>query len=253
MTADQLIDQAYRICGANLAAGRRFGDTTSQKVEALAVLNNLMGTYRIMAGTWYEIQTNVHTLTPLLNPHSIGTGGNFNQDRPVKIIEAYLRYTPAAQPVDLKMIQLTVEQYAEISIKTVNSQLPQWFYYDAAYSSNTNPLGNVYLWMIPNAAYQIVLYTPKILTEPAALSTDLLLPPGYPRMLAYNLAVEMVPLFRKRYNDPRADQAMYRGAQESLYWVKVNNARPLDMQSDLATLNYTGGVWDFRTGDYRFN
>lgn len=250
-TADTIINSAFRIAGVDLAPGRNFATSTSQKIEALEVFNNFLGTFRLPSMNWFEVQSNVHTLIPGHNPHTIGTGGDFNQPRPVQILGASLRYLQSTPDIDLDLIQLTWAQYKQISIKAIESQLPQYFYYDAAFSSATDPKGNVYLWMVPSQANEIVIYTPEILTEPATLATVMLLPPGYQRMLNYNLAVEFAALYRKRFNDPRADAVMYQQAKESLYWVKVNNAIPLDMQSDAATWG-PEAMWDFRTGLYRF-
>lgn len=251
MTPTAIIDAALRIAGVDLAPGRNFSDTTSNKIEGLRVLASLMGTYRLQSGQWWEITTNVHTLTPNLNPHTIGTGGDFNQARPTQIVVAYLRYVPSTPDVDIKLTILTVQQYASVAAKAITSQIPQYLFYDDHYSSNTDPKGNVYLWPVPSQANQIVLYTPQIMTNPATLTTDLLLPPGYQRMLEYNMAVEFAALYRKRFNDPRADAVMFQMAKESLYWVKVNNAKPLDFQSDLAAQTPYGGIWDWNLGDWR--
>lgn len=253
-TASAIIDRAMRIARVNAAPGRSFQNPTSQKVEALTVLNDLLGTYRLMSMVWYEITTNVHTLVVGLNPHPIGSGAALDQPRPVQILQAYLRYLPSSPDTDTRLIQLTVQQYASIAAKDIESQIPQYFYYDCAMrttGSLTADRGNVYLWPIPSQANEIVIYTPVILTEPASLTTDMILPPGYGRMLSYNLAVELIPLYPKRINDPRADAAMVQNARESLYWVKVNNARPLDIQSDLAAvIPNRGGIWNYITGDY---
>lgn len=250
-TASHIIQRAMRIAGVNLVAGRSFADSTSQMTEALDVLNALLGTLRLQSLTWYSTDIVVKTLTPGLNPHTVGVGGDLDTPRPVQIIEMYLRYLPSSPDVDLKLIQLTMQQYAEISAKPIESQIPQYAFYNPTYDSHTDPKGALYLWMVPNQANDIVLYVPVVLTEPATLSTQLLLPPGYPRMLEYNLAVEFAALYRKRFNDARADAAMVQAAKESLYWVKVNNAKPLDIQSDPSTWG-APGFWLWQTGNYRW-
>ncbi len=249
MIASQIIQNAYRRAGILLAAGRT--ESTSQSNEGLYVLNSLLETLRLQSMTWYEVVTSVTALTPGLNPHTVGIGGDIPIERPVKILQAYLRYTASTPYTDTIIRELTYEQYAQIPAKDIQSQIPLYYWYNPRFDSVTDPKGQLYLYMVPSQAYPIVLYCPVILTQPASLSTTLLLPPGYQRMLEYNLAKEFIPLFRKRLNTPAADALVMNQATESLYWCKVNNAIPMDVQSDWPALG-NQGIFDWRTGYFRW-
>lgn len=250
MTASELIGVSLRIAGVVIEAGR--GGSTSQKNEGLITLNSMLGTWRLQNLFAYKIDTNVHTLTPNLNPHTIGTGGNLNQVRPVRIEAMWLRYLGnPSQPVDSnQLIQLTAQQYGGIAVKTVPSPIPQQFYYDYGDDAATNPKGKVYFWPIPSAANQVVIHSVNRIEDLATLATVLIFPDGYQRAMEYNLAVEFAGRFQKR--DTRGDAVMVSQATESMYYLKAQNAssRPLDMKSDPAA-TYAQGLWDWRSSDWR--
>ena len=85
--------------------------------------------------------------------NTIGNGGYYNTPRPDKIQAGYMvQLNTGSTPVSLPLFPIfSYEDYVRIAIKDLNT-LPDHFFYDGAY-----PLGNVFIWPIPNSTYQIHL------------------------------------------------------------------------------------------------
>lgn len=85
----------------------------------------------------------------------IGPGKYYNAPRPDKIQAAYFVQLTGADPSNPVSFPLrpifSWENYALVSLKEMQSW-PLYFFYDAAY-----PYGNVYIWPIPSAQYEIHL------------------------------------------------------------------------------------------------
>jgi len=83
------------------------------------------------------------------------------------------------------------EDYARIQVKGLVS-LSRYVYYDAAL-----PTGALYPWPIPNATmYEIHILVKDTLTQFAALSTEINLPPEYKEALWSNLALRQRTIYR---------------------------------------------------------
>lgn len=124
-----------------------------------------------------------YTLTPSLNPHTIGPTGTFTvTQRPVSIETANLVLstpTPASRsPINI----VSAAQYADISVRGVTSDIPLALYYAADW-----PNGSIYLWPIPTAAYALELWTRTVLAGLTAAGS-VSLPPGYQEALILTVA-----------------------------------------------------------------
>lgn len=85
--------------------------------------------------------------------NTIGNGGYYNTPRPDKIQAGYMIQLNTGQnAVSLPLRPIfSYEDYSLIAIKNLSS-LPDHFFYDGAY-----PLGNVFIWPVPNSNYEIHL------------------------------------------------------------------------------------------------
>ncbi len=86
---------------------------------------------------------------------------------------------------DNPLTQNNARQYSSIQNKSQTGDA-DLFYYD-----NNYPLGNIFLWPIPDSSYTLTLYSKKELTQFTALTTDVDLALGMKRMLVYNFALEI--------------------------------------------------------------
>ena len=116
--------------------------------------------------------------------YSVGTGGDFNITRPVKLESAFFRMnknTPL--PVDYPLEVLRAqEDYNRISIKNLNA-FPQYAYYNTGF-----PLGELYIWPVPNNQYEIFISVMVQLEAFQTINDQIVLPPEYLDALHWNLA-----------------------------------------------------------------
>jgi len=112
--------------------------------------------------------------------YTIGSGGNFNTVRPIKIVSAYVR----DGNIDYSLEIASDENYATIPLKTVGA-IPAFLNYTNAY-----PLATIKLYPAPTGVYTLFLLSEKQLST-FTLSQTVDLAPGWRRMLIHNLALEL--------------------------------------------------------------
>lgn len=160
--------------------------TSAESNNGLNALNGLIETLNTESLIIYNIQPEVFPFIPGKLSYTIGTGGDFDTERPVKIEKAYSR---SSQNVDLGMSIIDYDVYADISSKEITSSIPVYLYDDGNF-----PLKNLFFWPIPSdESYSVVLWMWKALANLPNLITELVLPPGYQRMLEWNLTLELGP------------------------------------------------------------
>lgn len=171
--------------------------------------------------------------------YTVGTGGDFSIARPAKLEFAYLRLnqnTPL--PVDYPLQVLRArEDYDRISIKQLNA-FPQIAFYDAGF-----PLGNLFIWPIPNNQYEIHITVFQQLQSFANLSDTIALPEEYKAALMWNLALELYPFYGIQPN-PVVQQK----ATDALKVIEQANAQIPLLQMP-AALRGRGGAYNI-FGDY---
>lgn len=121
--------------------------------------------------------------------YTIGTGGNWNTDRPVNINDyAYATINGVTFP----FTSIDQQQYNRIAFKAQAQEFPYYFLY-----VNDFPLGLVTLWPVPNAVTPLTFSIDRLLTAVASVGTTVSYPPGYAKAFKYALAVELAPYFGK--------------------------------------------------------
>ena len=159
---------------------------------ALYSLNHMIDSWSNNRLMIYSIKEYVFPLTGQPS-YTLGVGGDWNVERPMKIQTAYARLQPSSpQQLDIAMQPLTVEQYAGIAVKNTPSTFPFAYYDDGSY-----PLRTVTLFPIPSGPADIVLYLREPLADLTNIDEDVSYPPGYERAFRFNLAVELAAEFGK--------------------------------------------------------
>ena len=161
--------------------------TATELSDALILLNNMIELWTVERCFIYETTRSVHDLTAAKQSYTIGTGGDFNVNRPINITSAGIILDPGlSNPLEVPMEVLRhSDEWAAIVNKTLNSTYPRKIYYNPSY-----PLGTIYLWPIPaSSTPDLVLYVWTLLSAFAAVGSTVALPPGYFLALQYNLAV----------------------------------------------------------------
>lgn len=216
-SAQTIIDRALRLIGA-IASGE--SPTTDEGTDALTALNAMIDSWRNDRLMVYALSESTLTLTPTDASYTIGTGGNINTTRPVKIESAFCRAGSVDFPVDV----IGKARYDAIPDKTTTSDIPDFLYYDSAVTT-----GNINLWPVPTTANVLHVTMWTVLSTLAAVSTTVTLPPGYERALAYNLAIEVAPEYEKTVS-----QEVAKIARESLAALKKINSRQIIAYSELS-------------------
>lgn len=173
-TANTITDSAYRKIGIN-------NPTDAQDTEALEDLNNMISVWGADFAVPY-ITRESDTLTVGDAEYTIGTGGDFDTERPVSISSCYLVDSENfSYPVDVR----PAADYNRISSKTFEGR-PRKLYYIPEY-----PLAKIIFSSEPDYAYTVNYEFWKNVTEFALLTTDFAFPNEYKQAMIYNLAVAL--------------------------------------------------------------
>jgi hypothetical protein len=158
--------------------------------DVFNMLNMMLAQWQRRRYMVYNLETIGITATGAVS-YTIGVGQQFNITRPVKIESAYIRMQGGSTlPVDYPLQVLRAqEDYDRISIKTLNA-FPQYVYYDTTF-----PVGNIYVWPVPNNQYQIFLTVMVQLQSFQNLSDQIVLPPEYLDAMQWNLADRITAMY----------------------------------------------------------
>ena len=188
-TVRDMINGSGRLIGIIQQNEQMSGDNLN---VALYSLNHMIDSWSNNRLMIYSIKEYVFPLTGQPS-YTLGVGGDWNVERPMKIQTAYARLQPSSpQQLDIAMQPLTVEQYAGIAVKNTPSTFPFAYYDDGSY-----PLRTVTLFPIPSGPADIVLYLREPLADLTNIDEDVSYPPGYERAFRFNLAVELAAEFGK--------------------------------------------------------
>jgi len=222
-TALDIVTDSLRELGV-LSAGEVA--SADEALSGLAALNRLADSWAAERLMMYSISRTTYSLVSGTQLYTVGTGGNFNVARPVFVDHINIYDSAVTPNAEVPLEAFTDDSWAELDIKATPGT-PTAYYYNPTYST-----GSLSLWPVPNTAGLVgVLYAPLQVSEFAALTTAVSLPPGYRRMLVKNLAVEMAPSYEKP-----SSQELYTQAVQSKSVVKNGNTRLRDMTIDSALL-----------------
>lgn len=170
--------------------------------DALEVLNDILASSSNEGLMIYARTLESFTLSGGVAEYTIGTGGDFNTDRPVFIVSSYVRIGTTDYPLDV----ITDSDYADISQKNTNS-IPYWINYTNAY-----PLAKIKFYPVPSDGWVFYLLSEKELTR-FTLNQSVILPPGWGRYLKSQLALELAPEYGVQVPQETVQVAMSAKAQ----------------------------------------
>lgn len=203
--------------------------------DGLNSLNDMLSSWSTQKLMVYELTLEGFSLVPGQAAYTIGPSGQFNTTRPTAIQNAYINW----QGLDYPMGITTTQQYDDIPLKTLETQMPCVLLVDAGW-----PLTTLKLWPTPSdSTARLFIESRKPFTAFASLPTQVNLPEGYARALRYNLALELCPEYGKE-----PSPSLMRLAIESKKWIKRINFEPLILEIDEA-IPQAGGYYDSK-GNY---
>jgi len=179
-TPSDLITQALKI--ANVIGVGQTPNATDIN-DCFNQLNMMLAQWQRRRYMVYNLVTTSKVATGQIS-YTIGTGGDFNITRPVKLESAFFRMQSGSPlPVDYPLEVLRAnEDYNRISIKKLNA-FPQYIYYNTGY-----PLGTIYVWPVPNNQYEIFLTVMTQLEAFQTITDTVTMPPEYLAAMQWNLA-----------------------------------------------------------------
>lgn len=189
--------------------------TTEQRNDGLTALNALLDSLNNENLSCYSVRENSFNLTVGVSSYTVGSGATVNVDRPLQIIQAYLQDGGGNNYIfNLR----TRDWWNLIGNRTniITSQIPTDMFYDPSY-----PYGVIAVWPYPLVSYQVFFDSYLALTNMSTLTQSVSFPPGYERMMVYNLAVEIsamtgVPL-------PTSGLNIQKLAEDSMAAIKRTN------------------------------
>lgn len=188
-TAVDLITLALKDIGA-LGIGQAI--SAEDTMDALATLNMMLDQWSEERLSVYHLIDTAHQANGSIS-YTVGPGGDFDIPRPIKINAAYARLqsSGAGSAVDYRIGMIDArEDYARIALKTLSS-FPEYAFYDSDF-----PLGNLFLYPVPNSSYELHIVTMDTLPQFATSAVVVNLPGGYKAAIRYNLACFLAPSYQ---------------------------------------------------------
>lgn len=208
--------------------------------DSFNLLNMLLAQLQRRRYFIYQLITTALQATGALS-YTVGPGGDFNIPRPAKLESAFFRQnveTPLPVDYPLEILRST-EDYNRISIKNLNA-FPRYAFYDMAY-----PIGNLYVWPVPNNMYEIHITTMLQLQQFSTINDRIVLPPEYLAALMWNLVLELYPFYGLPVNP-----VVQGKAEASLRIIEEANAAIPQLQLPVAVRPARGATYNIY-GDFQ--
>jgi hypothetical protein len=211
-TAQDLITGALRTIGQYAPGETLSADDANDAIDALNGLLDVLSNESLAV---YNNNENIITLTPGKLSYTVGSGGDINIQRPLRITQAYTRLTGTNGSIDFPCELVETNQYTSIGYKNQPGPWPKMAYYNASF-----PLATLYFWPVPSGSYEFHFWTDMLL-QSVNLTTQLTLPQGYYLYLQFALAEIMATKYGME--PPPTVKQM---ASRFLKAIKANNQEP---------------------------
>lgn len=188
---------------------------------ALSKLQRMIDAWNAQEIKVYNTIFQQYVIVPGLQPATIGaTGSGATYEtpigRPVRIVAGNVLLNNVV-PYVKSPLNIRKEQFWENQpVPNVSSTLPTDLYYSPSW-----PLGQLYLWPVPQTAYGLELWFWQLLTSAVTMADVIDLPFGYRDALVYSLAIALAPSFGK---DVSAALALL--AKNAVNVIQGNNSGP---------------------------
>ena len=239
-TALDICTAALRLIGVG-ASGETLPAAEAQ--DALTSLNQLIQRWNLERLMIHAITLQQFSFVVGQQSYTIGSGGNFNTTRPVRIERATVKVLTQTPNYEVPLQLVTDQEWSPIIEKSLTAEIPQLLWPQMTYGASG--LATLWFWPIPSVVNAVVLDTWGPITSLASLSTTVALPPGYEEAMQYGLALKLAPEYG-RIPDAQLP-TIAEIAAESKAAIKSANSEPVLSRCDSALLK-RGGYFDIRTG-----
>jgi hypothetical protein len=215
-----------------------------ESAEILDVFNDFIDGMNSRRLSILAIQRITFPITSGQATYNLGpTGADWVMARPPKIDNASLiSLENPSQPLEVPLVNLTVDNWQLIPQKNTTSTWPLGYYFDPGQEWLPNAMFT--LWPVPSIANQVALYAWTQIAQQSQPSTILYMAPAYKSAIQYGIACELCIRWGKPVpSDVRAGAIQYMAQLASV------NIPDLDLRCDAALLG-TRGYWDWRSGNF---
>ena len=220
-----LILRSLRLIGEKPRGGTL---SSAEQTECLASLNQMMESWSLDRLMCYATVQDSFALTASQGSYTIGSGGDFNTTRPLKIVDpCFIR---DASGYDSYVRVIDSQAYGEIVDKSGSNSYPIYLYYTPDY---VTARGTIQLYPYPSAGLTLYINSWRQLGQFSTISHSVSLPPGYERAIVYNYAIEEAG----GYTEVSPD--VVRIARESKAAIKSVNLPDVHMQVDAGISQHT--------------
>lgn len=222
-TAADVIKTAMRNIGV-LGSGET--PTAAEEDDALAQLNQLLEQWSTAKLYIYFQDDASYSWPANQQTRTLGASGDFVGTRPTKITMAFQRQGDYDYPI----IILPFDEWYEIGDKSTESSIVSRMYVQYDFPNIT-----MNLYPIPNENITVHLVTYQQLAQFTNATDTFSFPPGYQRMMSWNLALEIAPQY-----DVEPSQWVVRHAAGSLSMLKRINHKVRSMRHEAVGLSARG-------------
>lgn len=203
--------------------------TTSELTVALRTLNIMIDAWSARHLLLRSSSTDIITLSPGVYQYTIGPiGATITKAKPIKITSAFIRDSSNTDdPLEI----ITLEQYNAFHDKAISSGRPTHLMYDPGVTQQTNQVGTIAIYLIPDQTYMLTIESDKYLTEFSTVTDTVTLEPAYYEPMVYNLAVRLFRQFHGMEVQIPLDIAAI--AQNSLRTIETMNSVTVKAGMDL--------------------
>lgn len=196
--------------------------------------NDALVTLNVMLDSWNSedlmipgIEILNFSFIPSQQAYTLGPGGDWDHARPQTIEHlSLLGVQNPPQTVELPILMISDEEWADMPVKQVECNQPLYCYDDAGF-----PMRTLRFYGIPTVADQVAIYSWLPLAQFSSLQSVLTFQPAYYRAILYNLAVELSTDWNVEPTGIVVGMAV-----ESKARVKASNITPIDMRCDDAVV-----------------
>lgn len=179
-TVKEIIEDALELTGLHSPH-----ETLSPQWETIGLkrMNSILDGWNVTKLKGYTINDYSLPLQANKGTYSIGSGGDFDVDRPVRIENAY---SDDDAGVTYPIIIIQYDQWDSISLKDTDADFPSYLFYNPSY-----PLGEIKLYPVPQKSYTLKMRSWYGFDKYSTTSENVIVPDGYERLLTYQLACEL--------------------------------------------------------------
>lgn len=211
--------------------------------KGLSRLNQLLDEWNADSQTVYGNVFSTFTLTPNLQPHTIGpTGSLVLSSRPASVASVSLVLNSSTPSVYTPVTVRDSQWWADNAVPGLTSAYPTDVFYD-----QTFPNGSLYFWPVPTTAYPVSIQTSGVLAQ-VTLDTVVSLPPGYRGALMLTLAERLAPSFGATVSPETKEAA--RSARSRVFATNGVSRRLVTADAGIPGSGGHGG-WNYRTRSYQ--